>query len=162
MGLWEVHTRYPDVPSGMTIRGHTLESVATTKLACIARRRKSRDFYDLVKLLDAGIDLHQVWPGYVAHVDRLRALGYQQPDPIQTSNGYHGALRMLNEQWEELRPTGLIPNAPEFADISERVDRAIAAPLQAWLDVLTPDELRDRRAAPANLERADSPPGLTR
>lgn len=157
---WPIQPRHEGLPSGVTIRGHTLESVAVTKLACIARRRKSRDFYDLVKLLDAGVDLHRVWPAYVQHVDRLRRLGYKQPDPIPTFNSYHGALRMLTQQWEQLRPTGLIPNAPAFGDLLARIDPAVGAALRAWTETLTTDEIADRRATPARLEPPDSPAGL--
>ena len=63
---WPIRDRYGQLPPGGFIVGHTVESIASTKIVCVGARRTARDLYDLKQLIDAeSVDMSAAWGIYL-------------------------------------------------------------------------------------------------
>ncbi len=146
--MWPVLPNYDDLPPSPPIRGYTLESLACVKLACLAARRKPRDFYDFDRLIAAGVDLDAAWALHVTDVDIRRARGVSQVDPTKTRSSYQGRLPELTRRWEPFLAAGAIPGSPAFEPIYHAVDAAVVRCDARWREQLTPEELAYRGSLP--------------
>ena len=99
----EVIPRWKGISSGLNIRGYTPLSVASDKLKCIARRPKSRDFYDMYRLLTENhVRIKDAWDGYVKTWQNPKREFGKRPHPVDIVNSYSSRKVKLEQDWQRL------------------------------------------------------------
>ena len=116
---WELVDRYPGIDRSHRVFGYSLNSVATAKLDCILnhRRAKSRDYYDMRRLLESGDLDPAVFVGQ--HFSRQNLSFDGPPGAALMEEMFEQrlqAIERLRDDYEASRDAGLITDGPASFD----------------------------------------------
>ena len=160
---WELLDRYPGINRSYPLLGYSLPSVVAAKLACISdqRRAKSRDYYDMWRLLEKG-DLEAT--AFVGQFIRRGNLTFDGPAGeaimIEMLEKSFQAFDKLDYDYQRSRTMGLITDGPNtFEDLLEEWHERTARALDSF-DRIVENEQRaqehqSRQAAIAALPNSD-------
>lgn len=130
----ELIPRWEGISDGLYIRGYTPLSIASDKLKCIARRPKSRDFYDLYRLLTENhVRIKDAWDEYLKTWQNPKREFGKRPHPADMVNSYSGRKNKLEEDWKKLADEESFPDGtPPFSAVYDTVDSHIRTVFKHW------------------------------
>lgn len=139
--------RWKGIGNGLHIRGYTPLSVASDKLKCIARRPKSRDFYDLHRLLTENrVRIIDAWDEYLQTWQNPKREFGKRPHPVDIVNSYSGRRGRLEEDWKRLSDEESFPDGtPPFSVVYETVDSSIRQVWKQWKASFPPGHLHAKK-----------------
>ena len=143
----EIISRWESISNGLYIRGYTPVSVASDKLKCIARRPKSRDFYDLYRLLTENhVRIMDAWDEYIKTWQNPKREFGKRPHPMDMVNSYSGRRGKLEEDWQRLLDEESFPEGtPPFSVVYDTVDSNIRPVWEHWKASFPPGYLHGQK-----------------
>lgn len=136
--LWHLIDRYDGVSNRIPVLGHTVVSVAASKIECIAspQRAKSRDYYDLVRLLESGeVDFSSAAWTYLQRKDLRTTSPIGESLVHDLTEVTLANLEPISQDYDRSRSAGLITDGPDsFQDLFDRWHDLVSSGAQG-LDV---------------------------